>query len=132
MSPGPRFIPICELLARGRTEDFPVCFVGEREVSWREFALSVGGIAHALAARPETRWLIHCEHPLHFAAAVLAVLHTGRRPVLAPGLQPAMTRELRPAYDAILGDGAQPMLDLRSTVPAHFSFAALAPRAARL
>ena len=128
----PEFIPISELLARGRAEDFPVCVVGERKVTWREFALSVGGIAHALARRAEPRWLIHCEHPLHFAAALLAVLHTGRRAVVAPGLQPAMTRELRPAYDAILGDGAQPMLDVRSTVPAPFSFGVLEPRAARL
>jgi len=128
----PEFIPISELLARGRTEDFPVCVVGERKVAWREFALSIGGIAQALARRPEPRWLIHCEHPLHFATALLAVLHTGRRAVVAPGLQPAMTRELRPAYDAILGDGAQPMLDVRSTAPAPFPFGVLEPRAARL
>jgi acyl-coenzyme A synthetase/AMP-(fatty) acid ligase len=127
-----RFIPISELLAKGRTDDFPVCVLGERTITWRDFALTVGGIAHALAPRPEPRWLIHCEQPLHFAAAVLAVLHTGRRAVVAPGLQPAMTRQLRPAYDAILGDGAPPMLDVRSIIPAPFSFGVLQPRAARL
>jgi acyl-coenzyme A synthetase/AMP-(fatty) acid ligase len=127
-----QFIPVSELLATGRPEDFPVCADANRNVAWREFALHVGGIARALAGRRAQRWLIHCEHPLHFAAALLAVLHSGCRAVVAPGLQPAMTRELQPAYDAILGDGAQPMLDVRSVAPAAFAFGILAPRTARV
>src|SRR6185436_7042336 len=102
----------------------------ERDVSWREFACQVGGIVQALAPRPEARWLIHCEHPLAFAAALLAVLHAGRRAVLAPGLQPALLEALRPAYDAILGDAAAAELDLRRVAPAELDFRPLEPRAA--
>jgi acyl-coenzyme A synthetase/AMP-(fatty) acid ligase len=127
-----RFIPVSELLATGRSRDFPVCADGARSVTWSEFARHAGGIARALADRPEKRWLLHCEQPLHFAAALLAVLHAGRSAVLAPGLQPAMTEQLRPAYDAIVGDGAQPMLDVRGVPPAGFEFEAIDARAAHI
>lgn len=127
-----RFIPLSGLLPAGRAEDLPVCADGGRDVAWRDFALLCGAIAHALQGRPEQRWLVHCEHPLHFAAALLALLHGGRRAVVAPGLQPAMTAQLRPAYDAILGDGPQPMLDLRKLAPSPFRFEALDARAARI
>jgi|RhiMethySRZTD1v2_1073278.scaffolds.fasta_scaffold34047_8 acyl-coenzyme A synthetase/AMP-(fatty) acid ligase len=126
------FIAVSRLLATGRAPRLAVCADRGREVSWREFACQVGGIVQALAPRPEARWLIHCEHPLAFAAALLAVLHAGRRAVLAPGLQPALLDALRPAYDAILGDAAAAELDLRRIAPAALDFRPLAPRAARI
>jgi acyl-coenzyme A synthetase/AMP-(fatty) acid ligase len=126
------FIPLSGLLAAGRAGDLPVCADGHGSVAWGDFARLCGGIARALRKRPEERWLVHCEHPLHFAAALLALLHAGRRAVVAPGLQPALTAQLRPAYDAVLGDGPQPMLQLRSLAPSAFAFEALEPRAARI
>jgi len=125
------FIAVSRLLATGRAPHLAVCADGGRDVSWREFVRQVGGITAALSARREARWLIHCEHPLHFAAALLAVLHAGRSAVLTPGLQPALIETLRPAYDAILGDGAQAALDVRG-VAAELDFQTLEPRAARI
>jgi hypothetical protein len=74
-----RFIPLSGLLAAGRAGDFPVCVDAQRSVAWRDFALLCGGIVSVVRARPEQRWLVHCEHPLHFAAALLSLLHAGRR-----------------------------------------------------
>ena len=124
------FIAVSRLLSTGRAPRLAVCADGGRDVHWREFAGQVGGILQALAPRPEARWLIHCEHPLAFAAALLAVLHAGRRAVLAPGLQPALLDALRPAYDAVVGDAAGAGLDLRRVGPAKVDFRPLEPRAA--
>lgn len=126
------FIALSRLLATGRAPSRVVCVDGEREVGWGEFACRVGGIVRALAPRPEARWLIHSEHPLPFAAALLAVVHAGRRAVLAPGLQPALLDALRPAYDAVVGDAAGAELDLCGVAPAELDFRPLEARAARI
>ena len=126
------FIVVSRLLATGRAPRVAVCADGQREVLWREFASQVGGIVHALARRPEARWLIRCEHPLAFAAALLAVLHAGRRAVLAPGPQPALLDVLRPAYDAVVGDAATAELDVRRVAPLELDFRPLEARAARI
>lgn len=126
------FIAVSRLLATGRAPTRAVCADGKRDVSWGEFAGQVGGIAAALGARSEARWLLHCEHPLAFAAALLALLHTGRRAVLAPGMQPALIEALRPGYDAIVGDAAPAALDVRRIAPAKTDFQVLEARAARI
>jgi acyl-coenzyme A synthetase/AMP-(fatty) acid ligase len=124
------FIPVSQLLARGRAEGFIVCTEHGRNVNWLEFAQRTAAIARALSQRDERRWLIHCEQPVNFAASLLAVLHSERRAVVAPNLQQGMIEQLRPSYDGVLGDGPQPMLDVRALEPAPFRFGTLAPRAA--
>lgn len=129
---GPAFIPASELLARGRPGDSIVCTDGARSISWADFAARAGGIAQALQARTERRWLIRCEHPLDFIAALLAVLHAKARAVIAPGPQPAMLEQLRPAYDAVIGDGAPSTLDVRRIAPRRHDFGGIAPRTAMI
>ncbi|HWA36713.1 MAG TPA: AMP-binding protein [Burkholderiales bacterium] len=126
------FVPLSRLLAHGRPEEMVVCTDAAGPTRWREFAAAVGGIAGALAERSERRWLIHCEHPLEFAAALFAVLHAGCRAVVAPGLQPAMLAQLRPAYDAIVGTGSPVGLDVRGLARPGYRFAAIEPRSAWL
>ena len=117
------FICASELLAKGRPQDSVVCIDGKRAFTWGDFARRAGGIARALAGRSERRWLIRTEHPLDFIAALLAVLHSGGRAVIPPGPQPAMIEQLRPAYDAILGEGAPATLDLRDIAASEHRFA---------
>jgi acyl-coenzyme A synthetase/AMP-(fatty) acid ligase len=124
------FIELSRLLATGRPEAHPVCVDGTKIVTWDAFALLCGSIAHALAQRPEQRWLLHCEHPLRFAATLLALLHAGRRAVVAPGLQPAMIESLRPAFDAIVGEGSRPTVRLGELVASPFPFRPIDPRGA--
>jgi acyl-coenzyme A synthetase/AMP-(fatty) acid ligase len=128
------FIPLSRLLATGRPDAVRVCTDGERNLSWGDFARRAGAIALALsrrdAQRREQRWLIHCEQPFNFAAALLAVLHSGKRAVVAPGFQSGMVEQLRPAFDAIVGESSFSEIDLSALAPAAFDFAALAPRAA--
>src|SRR5712671_4412685 len=121
----PAFIPVSQLLARGRPEDSTVCIDGARNLDWRDFAARAGGIARALQGRAERRWLIRCEHPLDFIAALLAVLHANGRAVIPPGPQPGMLEQLRPAYDAVIGDGAPATLDLRTIGPQRHGFSGI-------
>jgi len=128
----PGFIPASDLLATGRRDDLAVCADGARRVQWSEFARHAGGIARAVLLQGGKRWLIHCEHPLHFAAGLLAVLGVGRTAVLPPGLQSGTAQRLSGAYDAILADSGAPALDVRSVAPAPFGFGTIDPRAARV
>src|SRR5258708_24800258 len=136
------FIPLSTLLATGRPEGAPVCTDGDRRLTWSDFARRAGAIARAVsqrdgqrdgrrgARREEQRWLIHCEQPFNFAAALLAVLHTGKRPIVAPGFQPGMVEQLRPAFDAIIGENSFSEINPSTLAPAAFDFSPLAPRAA--
>jgi acyl-coenzyme A synthetase/AMP-(fatty) acid ligase len=136
------FIPLSTLLATGRPEDAPVCTDGDRRLNWGDFARRAGAIARAVsqrdgqrdglrgARREEQRWLIHCEQPFNFAAALLAVLYTGKRAIVAPGFQPGLVEQLRPAFDAIVGENSFSEINLSTLAPAAFDFAPLAPRAA--
>jgi acyl-coenzyme A synthetase/AMP-(fatty) acid ligase len=98
------FLPLSRLLAAGRPAELAVCFEDGRTVSWRDFERRAAGFARAIEGGAARRWLIECPRPVDFAAALLAVLHSGGRAVVAPGLQPGMKEALRPAYDAALGE----------------------------
>lgn len=124
------FIPLSRLLPTGRPEDARVCTDGDRRLTWGDFARRAGALAQALSRRSEQRWLIHCEQPFNFAAALLAVLHSGKRAVVAPGFQPGMVEQLRPAFDQIIGEGPLGAIDASALEPAAFAFAPLAPRKA--
>ncbi len=128
------FIPLSRLLATGRPEHAPVCSDGDRSLSWGDFARLAAAIARAVSQRESgaQRWLIHCEQPFNFAAALLAVLHAGKRAVVAPGFQPGMVEELRPAFDAIVGENPLAEVNLSALAPATFDFGELRPQAARI
>jgi acyl-coenzyme A synthetase/AMP-(fatty) acid ligase len=126
------FVSLSSLLATGRAEEAVVCLQAQSPLRWREFAQRAAAIAAAVAARKEARWLIHCEEASHFAAALLAVLHAGRRAVIAPGLQPGAVAELRGAFDAVVGDAPPADLDVRTLPIASFPFAAFPAGAARI
>src|SRR5512147_2959035 len=92
------------LLASGRPDDLIVCYEHGRPVRWEEFTRRVGAFLREIDGREGRRWLLDCAGPLDFVAALLAVLHTGGRAVVAPGLQPGMKEQLRAAYDAVLSE----------------------------
>src|SRR5258708_38310472 len=138
------FIPLSTLLATGRPEGAPVCTDGDRRLTWSDFARRAGAIARAVsqrdgqrdgrrgARREEQRWLIHCEQPFNFAAALLAVLHTGKRAIVAPGFQPGVVEQLRSAFDAVIGENPASGVNPAALVPAAFDFAPIGPRRARI
>jgi acyl-coenzyme A synthetase/AMP-(fatty) acid ligase len=126
------FVSLSRLLATGRAADALVCLQPEATLLWADFSRRTAAIAAAIAARGEARWLIHCEQASHFAAALLAVLHAGRRAVVAPGLQPGAVAELRAAFDGVVGDTSAADVDVRSVPSASFAFSVLDGRAARI
>ena len=119
------FLPLSQLLARGRPAEHVVCRDEGRDITWREFSARTGALARAVADASQRRWLLHCEHPLDFIAALLAVLHAGARAVVPPSFQPGVIEQLRPAYDAIIGESPQATLQPSRVAPASHTFAAL-------
>jgi acyl-coenzyme A synthetase/AMP-(fatty) acid ligase len=103
---GVPFLPVSRLLAGGRPADLVVAYEDGDAVAWADFERRVAGYARAIEGSAARRWLIECPRPLDFVAALLAVLHSGGRAVVAPGLQPGMKETLRAAYDATLGEVA--------------------------
>lgn len=119
------FVPLSRLLATGRGVDATVCLQADGVLAWGEFAGAAAAAARALAARPEQRWLIHCDTPSGFAATLLGALHARKRAVVAPGLQPGMIDALRAGFDAIVGDEGAVDVDVRGLAPADFRFSDL-------
>jgi len=97
---------LAELMAVGRSPDYPVAWVGERLIEWAEFSARVTKLSHALAARPEREWLLACAEPHDFAVALFAVWHSGCRALLPPSLREGAIAEVREQADGILDDPA--------------------------
>jgi acyl-coenzyme A synthetase/AMP-(fatty) acid ligase len=126
------YLPLSGLLCVGRPDDHVVCRDGERSVDWGDFASRVAGLARALSARHETRWLVHCAHPVEFAAALLALLHCDKRAVVPHSFLPGNLAALRAGYDGIIGDGPGATLPLDGIGASDPRFEPLVPKHARI
>jgi acyl-coenzyme A synthetase/AMP-(fatty) acid ligase len=129
---GTEFAPLSRLLAAPRAGNVAVCRDGARWVRWEEFLPRVGGIASRLSRMPQKSWLLHCDHPLDFAAALLGLLYSGKRAVIPSGFEPGALDRLRGACDGVLGTGASATLDVSRLAPETRTFAPLAPEQAAI
>ncbi len=118
-------------MSTGRPADHIVCRDGAGRVDWREFSGRVAALATQLAGRPERRWALCCRHPLQFAAALLAVWHTGGRPVLPPNFLAGTLEQLAGNFDGIVSDGERysgfTVVEAPEAAGGHRDFAPLGP-----
>ena len=85
----PEFIPLGELLSRGRTAGYPVADGPEGAKSWDDLIREVSGWKAAFAARPETRFLLHEEDSWTFACALLGAWAAGKHSAVPGDALPA-------------------------------------------
>ena len=86
----PEFIPLGELLSRGRSAGYPVADGGpEGAKSWDDLIRGVSGWKAAFAARGESRFVVHHEDSWTFACALLGAWAAGKHAAVPGDALPA-------------------------------------------
>jgi acyl-coenzyme A synthetase/AMP-(fatty) acid ligase/3-hydroxymyristoyl/3-hydroxydecanoyl-(acyl carrier protein) dehydratase len=121
------FLPLSQLLSRGRPAGALVAFGRGGERSFADLAARVAALATAVEAAGRGRWLLHSVNSYAAAVGLLALAQAGCVAVLAPNARPETLRRLRRgAAGAILdpGPGAEALRALPRLAPLE---AALGP-----
>ncbi len=103
---------LATLLASARADDHPVALrphpaLPEKEpqsLYWRDLRAAVAATIDALKEQPGGRWALYDSDTFRFAAGLLALLHSGRTPLLPGNAQPGTLRELAPQVQGFLGE----------------------------
>ncbi|WP_229921083.1 AMP-binding protein [Rahnella victoriana] len=97
-------LPMSQWLSAERADDHLVAWNEIREWRQREFRQDVLSLLAALRAAPHSRWALCLEDHYSFAVALLAVLYSGKTPVLPGHFRPAVLAEQRDEFDALITD----------------------------
>lgn len=100
------FIPLHNLMAKGRASEHSVCHNGEDVVNWQAFYNEVVSLAHGLKLRSETRWLLGSHSTLDFSVQLLALLYAGKQVIIPPNMQKGTLTQLSEEFDAIVSNEA--------------------------
>lgn len=98
------FIPLHNLISKGRASDYSVCHNGEGVVAWQAFSNGVASLAHGLKLRSETRWLLIAHDTLDFSIQLLALLYAGKHVIIPPNTQTGSLTQLAGEFDAVVSN----------------------------
>lgn len=102
--PSEAFIPLTELLVHGRLSSTTVAWYRGQQKCWDDFTFDIARLADQIRQRPEIRWGLYLDESYEFVVALLALLHTGKVPVLPGNNRPGNTKKLLSEVDILLGD----------------------------
>jgi acyl-coenzyme A synthetase/AMP-(fatty) acid ligase len=91
-------------LSTERAEDHLVAWNESREWRQHEFRRDVLSLIARLSRTSHTRWALCLEDNYSFAVALLAVIYSGKTPVLPGHSRPAVLAEQRSEFDALITD----------------------------
>lgn len=97
-------LPMCEWLSTERAEDHLVAWSESREWRQHEFRRDVLSLIASLSATTHSRWALCLEDNYSFAVALLAVIYSGKTPVLPGHFRPAVLAEQQSEFDALITD----------------------------
>ncbi len=92
------------LLAGARSDDQVVALRGDLPLHWRTLRASVAATIDTLQEKPGGRWVLYDSDSFRFAVGLLALLHSGRTPLLPGNAQPGTLQELAPQVQGFLGE----------------------------
>lgn len=116
-------LPMCQWLGTERADDHLVAWSETREHRQRDFRRDVATLFARVSATPCSRWALCLEDNYSFALALLAVLYSGKTPVLPGHFRQALLSEQCDAFDALITD-----LPLQLNCPVlRFPFVAIEP-----
>lgn len=102
--PGKFLAPLAEWFTHDRPARQKVAWYNGAWRCQQDFCQDVCRLTGLLRQRPEVRWGLYLEESYEFAVALLALLHSGKVPVLPGNNRPGMTKRLADRVDALLGD----------------------------
>ena len=123
---------LATLLQSARADDQLVALRGEQRLSWRTLRASVAATVDALQGRPAGCWVLCDSDSFRFAVGLLALLQSGRTPLLPGNAQPGTLQELLPQVQGFLGEmtAVDALAIVETDTPAAPSSTTLTPIAA--
>ncbi|MGL4860519.1 MAG: AMP-binding protein, partial [Enterobacteriaceae bacterium] len=112
-------LPLAAWLSADRADDMPVAWSGEHLWTLAQLRYDVSRWTQALTQQPAARWALCFEDSYLFIVALLAVLHSGKKPVMPGHCRSDLLQEQQALFDGILSDqplacGATPLLSVYS------------------
>lgn len=98
------FTPLTDLLRQSRDPNDAVAWVDGQRQTWQVFSKQVRCLTAQFMQRPEQRWGVYFECSYQFSVVLMALLHSGKVPVLAGSDCPGATRNLMSKVDVLIGD----------------------------
>lgn len=86
---------LATLMARPRPASDIVALDRERTYSWQQLRTQVAQLSQWLQQQPGQRWLLYEDDSYRFTCGLLALLHSGKTPLLAPNGQAGLLAELQ-------------------------------------
>lgn len=97
-------LPMCKWLSAERSADHLVAWNESREWRQHEFRRDVLSLIAGLRRTSHSRWALCLDDNYSFAVALLAVIYSGKTPVLTGHSRPAVLAEQRSEFDALITD----------------------------
>ena len=102
--PTEHFLPLQKLMQAGRDSDWVVAWRHGEASRWSDFECAVSTLTVQFQQYPQLRWGIYLKDGYLFVAALLALLHSGKIPVLTGSNLPGAALRLSAQVDVLLGD----------------------------
>jgi acyl-coenzyme A synthetase/AMP-(fatty) acid ligase len=97
-------LPMAQWLGGTREAQTIVAYRGHESDTLATMRMHVQRLHHQLAQLPQQRWALYFEDSYRFVVALLAVLHSGKTPVIPGEGKPALLREQRHLFDGFITD----------------------------
>ncbi|MFU2316155.1 AMP-binding protein [Rahnella sp. PCH160] len=97
-------LPMCQWLGTERADDHLVAWSETREHRQRDFRRDVAALFARVSASLCSRWALCLEDNYSFAVALLAVLYSGKTPVLPGHFRQSLLTEQCDEFDALITD----------------------------
>lgn len=132
--PQPIPLPLARWLADDRPDSTLVAWENEQYVTLGDMRAGVAALASRLAEYEQSRWALCFDDSYHFTTALLALLHSGKTPVIPGHCRASLLREQADLFDGLITDQEIalpcPVLDIRHPDRTPVSPPAFAPIAA--
>lgn len=113
-------LPMHQWLTGTRAQNTLVAYRGKTHYTLGMLSQHVSALCHTLSGLPLQRWALYFEDSYLFTVALLAVLHSGKIPVIPGEGKPALLREQSHLFDGFLTDTAI-SLDVPTLPVGHFT-----------
>ncbi len=93
-----------DILSSGRADDTVIAWTEQQTFTLTDLRCKVDQLSALLNRHTEHRWVLCIEDSFLFAAGLLALIYTGKTPILLGHTRPALINEQKQHYDGLLTD----------------------------